>query len=191
MHLPFVAREYYGMKPIRPFGALIGPLLAVFLAAQLLGCTGERQRSTYRNSPCSSPARFAELPGDKVQSDLPLASAGSRGSHNESKSAYEVHGQTPPQEYRLRQDTRIRVLGGGDNDGERRAIQAAVAWLENRTAEPIDVELKVTSENDGSYRVFIDHVIRDKQGRAGYIPGGHCMLTVLHSGDIVDAFLGL
>lgn len=84
---------------------------------------------------------------------------------------------------------RIEVLTHIENDRDREAIDAAINWLRTRTDEPLDVVIKLRREG-GTCSVLVTFVFRNDDGEPFHVPGGHCMLTVSESGEVVDVMKG-
>jgi hypothetical protein len=81
------------------------------------------------------------------------------------------------------------------SDTERQAAAAVIDWLNRQTETvtddpPYDVDLSVSSKDDGSIRVFVVHIVRDDEDRPNSFPGGHASFTVV-DGQIVNVFRGL
>ena len=84
---------------------------------------------------------------------------------------------------------RIEVLTDVQDPLDRQAIQVAVDWLKNRSAEPLDIELKLGRRGD-SRNVYVVFVGRDESGEPFYVPGGHCTITISKTGQVIDIMKG-
>ena len=84
---------------------------------------------------------------------------------------------------------RIKVLRHIGNDRDREAIDAAINWLRTSTDEPLDVVIELRRRG-GTCSVLVTFVFRNDDGEPFHVPGGHCMLTISESGEIVDVMKG-
>jgi len=74
-------------------------------------------------------------------------------------------------------------------DDAKHAIEVARKHLEDEWGKSIDGDFSAVRTTEG-YSVLVEFIVRDKQGRPGYFPGGHCVIQISKDWKVVDVLKG-